>query len=356
MASQMPFRYPEEIPREERSHEHLYPDLDLSAEHLVRACSPADMQDRAQTFRPEHSRDAPLYRADEADLEWIRETGMSEDAFELAVDGLEREWSAFVQKLINRHVRVQQPESACDVCARSTSEEGNALVVCQGCSISVHEDCYGIQSLHAFWLCRGCLYCEDRARCSFCPSADGCLKQTSNLRWGHVTCAMFNRTLSFGHPVSRDPIDVDSYRELDGCMFCEDAHGTAVRCSYFMCKARYHVSCALDRCYFDLNNEISYCETHDPQAAGSGSRRMQSLRHFEYKRLAHPPRIRGRHVLSVPRTSLFMKICRMQPLATEGMVQRVQQMLGTEDVAAVSRHWEARRRRRTWPLGLRPAE
>jgi hypothetical protein len=37
------------------------------------------------------------------------------------------------------------------------SEEGNKLIFCQGCEITVHQECYFVtEILHGDWFCRAC--------------------------------------------------------------------------------------------------------------------------------------------------------------------------------------------------------
>lgn len=368
--SQMPVsRYPRNIPREERSYEVLYDDLEVFAKHMIKAkpmlaekAGDGSNSDNisVRTIETNKERmDIVTYRMDGQDLQYVRSSGLGieEDVFELIIDRLEKEWFVFVQRLINEYVEPMEPRTPCDICTGSMDEENNVLVICQGCSLVVHEDCYGVQDQVRFWLCRRCVYYGEQVMCLFCPSTNGGFKQTSDLRWGHVTCTMFNKSLSFDNPVSRDPIDVGSYKRETGCSFCDEENGTVVPCSYFMCKARYHVSCALDKCYFDLNNEISYCKEHDPLGSlGRGeSRHIYSLRYFDYERLRYPPRIRRRVQPKEFEPSLFLTLCRLEPLATKSMVSRILLYdLGDEKLqdvlAVVSRYWESKRRMIGGPL------
>lgn len=357
-------KYSENIPREERSYKVLYDNLDIFSEHHVRTdvCSSA-VEVHGQMAegctdgddvggRPADGFSTIVYRADSGDIEYLRRSGLgvSESMFELVMDRLEKEWFLLVQGLINKYVGPVGPATCCDVCTGASDEGDSVLVVCQGCSLVVHDDCYGAQNSGEHWLCRRCLYHESQVSCSFCPSTDGSFKQTSDLKWGHVVCALFNRNLSFGHPGSRDPIDVDSYKEEAGCMFCRCRSGAAISCSYFMCRSRYHVCCGLDKCYFDMNNRISYCTEHDPLKSPRtfGARNAYSLKHFGYEKLRHPPRIRRKIGPVEPRATLFMKLCSLRPVATLDMMQRIlvhdvgDTGMG-EEVAAICRYWEAKR-------------
>lgn len=358
-------KYPKDIPREERSYEVLYNGLDLLAEHDVKAGShtpnemrieeehPGAIYDEAAKQEEEKALNTVMYSMDEADLSYLERSGlkMFEDTFELIIDRLEKEWFLFVQDLINKYVTPIEVRGYCDVCTGAQNEEDDILLICQGCHLVVHEDCYGIQSPSDFWLCRKCLLQETKVTCSFCPSVDGAFKQTSDLRWGHVTCSLFNKTLSFGHPTSKDPIDVDRYKRETGCQFCEDANGTVISCSYFMCKERYHVSCALDKCYFDINNRISYCIEHDPLRNFhlNGSRAVYSLKYFDYERIRYTPKVRKKVRLTEAKASLFMRLCNLAPAATKAMISRIlkhdiKDKEVESDLERVSKYWQAKRR------------
>ncbi|KMV65367.1 PHD zinc finger domain-containing protein [Encephalitozoon cuniculi EcunIII-L] len=357
------------IPREEHSYKAIYRNLELSRMHRVvsdHVPMSEEKHEGKKTIDEEQPRglfESVIYRLDGYDQRYLRESAIdvSEDAFELIVDRLEKEWFFFVHGLVDRHVKPIEPASFCDICTRHTSTHNEALVVCQGCEICVHESCYGIQDLSSFWLCRKCIYGEYQIRCSFCISSDGIFKQTSDNRWGHVLCAMFNRFLSFGHLLSKDPIDVSSYLEESGCLFCNEFGGTAIHCSYFMCTRKYHVGCALDKCYFDLNNGISYCIDHDPLKRNPyelGYGRMNGLRYFGYEKLRNPPAIRRKVRMARPRATLFMKLCKLQPVATPSVLSRVEacdlKEKDSVNIFKVSRYWELKRKEIGGPLVILP--
>ncbi|ADM12316.2 PHD zinc finger-containing putative transcriptional regulator [Encephalitozoon intestinalis ATCC 50506] len=357
------------VPREERDYRSIYHNLEIEKMHQIISkstyASESESDSKKTTRRNQKGNffESIVYKLDSYDQLYLERSGIdiSKDVFELVIDRLEKEWFLFVQDLVSRHVKPIEPTSFCDICTRHASERTGTLFVCQGCGICVHENCYGIQDLSDFWLCKGCIYGKDLKECSFCPSSDGIFKQTSDNRWGHVLCAMFNRSLSFGHPLSKDPIDVSSYTKESGCSFCEKTVGTVICCSYFMCSRKYHVSCALDKCYFDLENRISYCIDHSPLKRSPyelGYRKVTKIRYFGYEKLRNPPIIRKKAPMACPQVTLFRKLCNLQPVATPSILSKIKAYTQKEgnfpDLLKVLEYWELKRRGVGGPLLVLP--
>ncbi|AFN83803.1 PHD zinc finger-containing putative transcriptional regulator [Encephalitozoon romaleae SJ-2008] len=357
------------IPREERSYKSIYDGIDLLRMHHIVADGihpPEEKLKKKQTIQEEQGKDffeSILYKVDSYDRHYLHGShpNVSENVFELIMDRLEKEWFFFVQGLVTRYVKPLRPSSFCDICTKYTSENDKALVVCQGCEICVHENCYGIQDLSDFWLCRRCIYREDSKECSFCISTNGVFKQTSDNKWGHVLCVMFNRSLSFGHPLSKEPIDVGSYTKESGCLFCDEVRGTVICCSYFACSKKYHVPCALDKCYFDLSNRLSYCIVHSPLKENTcelGHRKISAMKRFGYEKLSHPPIIRKKVPMACPKPTLFSKLSNLQPIATPSIIWRIKtyDLKGKygKDMLKILKYWELKRRTVGEPLVVHP--
>jgi NuA3 HAT complex component NTO1 len=362
-------RYTDDVPREERSYKSIYGDLDIFLKHKVvcdcpsvhdnvpetSLCSLEGMQcTNNKQYLPEYKDtqifDEIVYSSDRYDMQYLghSSTKIAREKFEIIMDRLEKEWFLFVQRLINNYVNPIEPADCCSICTHSGEEDG-AIVVCQGCNVSMHQDCYGVQEINDFWICRSCIYYRQMAKCMFCPSLDGCLKQTSDNKWGHVLCVEFNKTLSFAHPAAKEPIDVDDYVRKERCVFCTNAHGTVIGCAYFMCSRKYHATCALEKCYFDMNNKVSYCDNHDPLCRWKYSAKVLPLKYFGYKRLSNRPRIRKKKPEAQPRQTLFMKMCNLVPLVTPQMFSRLvaNDLCGDEieyDLMNVCEYWETKRR------------
>ncbi|KAL3201523.1 hypothetical protein MRX96_012562 [Rhipicephalus microplus] len=124
----------------------------------------------------------------------------------------------------------------CCVCSDERGWAENPLVYCdgQGCTVAVHQACYGIVQVPTGpWFCRKCESQERcaRVRCELCPSRDGALKRTDNGGWAHVL--------------------VPQDRFSKSCFICEQHHqeskasiGACMQCNKSGCKQYFHVTCA----------------------------------------------------------------------------------------------------------------
>ncbi|XP_033212743.1 protein AF-10-like isoform X2 [Belonocnema kinseyi] len=99
----------------------------------------------------------------------------------------------------------------CCVCSDERGWTENPLVYCdgQGCTVAVHQACYGIVTVPTGpWYCRKCESQERsaRVRCELCPSRDGALKRTDQAGWAHVVCALYIPEVRFGNVTTMEPI------------------------------------------------------------------------------------------------------------------------------------------------------
>lgn len=99
----------------------------------------------------------------------------------------------------------------CCVCSDERGWPENPLVYCDGsgCTVAVHQACYGIVTVPTGpWFCRKCESQERaaRVRCELCPSRDGALKKTDNMGWAHVVCALYIPEVRFGNVTTMEPI------------------------------------------------------------------------------------------------------------------------------------------------------
>ncbi|KAL1430035.1 hypothetical protein MTO96_015519 [Rhipicephalus appendiculatus] len=128
----------------------------------------------------------------------------------------------------------------CCVCSDERGWAENPLVYCdgQGCTVAVHQACYGIVQVPTGpWFCRKCESQERcaRVRCELCPSRDGALKRTDNGGWAHVVCAFwFRRTASARVASSASSTTKRARRPWGACMQCNKSG----------CKQYFHVTCA----------------------------------------------------------------------------------------------------------------
>ncbi|KAG2461097.1 AF17 protein, partial [Polypterus senegalus] len=99
----------------------------------------------------------------------------------------------------------------CCVCSDERGWTENPLVYCDGhgCSVAVHQACYGIVQVPTGpWFCRKCESQERaaRVRCELCPHKDGALKRTDNGGWAHVVCALYIPEVQFANVLTMEPI------------------------------------------------------------------------------------------------------------------------------------------------------
>ncbi|KAI0213333.1 hypothetical protein LSAT2_001646 [Lamellibrachia satsuma] len=104
----------------------------------------------------------------------------------------------------------------CCVCLGDISEEEDEIVECDGCSISVHEGCYGISESQSVastassastapWFCDACK-AGVTPHCELCPNSGGIYKETDASRWVHLVCALYIPGIAFGDVDKLSPV------------------------------------------------------------------------------------------------------------------------------------------------------
>ena len=102
-----------------------------------------------------------------------------------------------------------------------TSSDANEIVECDGCGISVHEGCYGINETAGSvastvssastepWFCEPCRAgLEAPPMCELCPLIGGVYKQTDVGRWVHLVCALYIPGVAFGDPENMTKVTI----------------------------------------------------------------------------------------------------------------------------------------------------
>uniref|UniRef100_A0A3Q3AVG2 Protein AF-17-like n=1 Tax=Kryptolebias marmoratus TaxID=37003 RepID=A0A3Q3AVG2_KRYMA len=156
-------------------------------------------------------------------------------------------------------VSMREMVGGCCVCSDERGWAENPLVYCDGhgCSVAVHQACYGIVQVPTGpWFCRKCESQERaaRVRCELCPHKDGALKRTDSGGWAHVVCALYIPEVQFANVLTMEPIIlqyVPHERYIKTCYICEDhgreskaACGACMTCNRQGCRQAFHVTCA----------------------------------------------------------------------------------------------------------------
>jgi len=173
----------------------------------------------------------------------------------------------------------------CCVCSDDRGWAENPLVYCdgQGCTVAVHQACYGIVTVPTGnWYCRKCESQEGnvKVKCELCPNKDGALKPTDNNAWAHVVCALYIPEVRFGNVTTMEPIilaQIPAERYNKTCYIFEESNkgsragiGACMQCNKSGCRQQFHVTCAQGLgllCeeagnYLDNVKYCGYCHHH----------------------------------------------------------------------------------------------
>lgn len=199
---------------------------------------------------------------------------ISEDDFEFIIDRLERGWfflSRAGQRWTSRRIESRSAEELrCDICWDGETTLHNLIVICEGCDIPVHQECYGVPLIpEGPWLCRKCYLGIDDAKCSLCPWQTGAFKQTTNtlLPWCHLLCAiMLGGEAQILNSTYQEPIDINQIhpeRWSLTCQACRQKKGAPIQCSIKSCHTALHPKCARAiGCFLDYQAGLLKCWRH----------------------------------------------------------------------------------------------
>ncbi|XP_068233170.1 PHD finger protein rhinoceros isoform X3 [Palaemon carinicauda] len=152
----------------------------------------------------------------------------------------------------------------CSVCLGDHSDDLNEIVTCDGCSVSVHEGCYGISDSVSVsstvsssstepWFCDACKASVGQPPCELCPNLGYTIfKETEMGRWVHLVCALYIPGVAFSEV---DKLSFPTLFEMPynkwgskTCSLCEDERfsktGVCIGCDAGMCREYFHVTCA----------------------------------------------------------------------------------------------------------------
>ncbi|KAI8984636.1 hypothetical protein BDF20DRAFT_911713 [Mycotypha africana] len=164
-----------------------------------------------------------------------------------------------------RQVVIHFPPSPCKICSSTTPDD--RLYTCHSCGMSVHNDCYGIDSRKARigWRCDVCnnkrnpvvSYAYNCLLCNNKGTPHQPLKRTAGHHWVHLHCAAFIPEIKFANITTLTPVEyigcLHPGRIEANCQLCHDTRGACVACSE--CRKTVHVQCAVNN-QFKLAFEI----------------------------------------------------------------------------------------------------
>jgi len=174
-------------------------------------------------------------------------TTLTDDHLEQIIDSLEKE--SFFKLGIRQMRDPTTSGNICCVCNDMQYDPTNALVFCNGCNMTVHQQCYGVPSVpHGPWLCRRCESREPFVQCVLCGGRNGALKRTTDSRWIHILCALWSPEVGFMNEETLEPIDgindIPEDKWNQQCSLCNESIGVCTTCDEKECDESFHVGCA----------------------------------------------------------------------------------------------------------------
>jgi len=193
----------------------------------------------------------------------------------------------------------------CCVCGKDVVEEGDEILLCDGCNLAVHQSCYGVPHLpEDEWFCEPCqaqrqggkrATATAKLRCPACPVVGGAFKRTLKGQhggWAHAACTFYIDGPGFDNiqptenprvstlegaagferaEQSHPQLGPNSKQAAYHCSLCKGAEdkraGLRVQCAFNRCHVAFHATCAVAAgCFVDLKHgeggRFLYCKKH----------------------------------------------------------------------------------------------
>ena len=168
----------------------------------------------------------------------------------------------------------------CAVCNDGENYEDDDIVICSGCDLPVHQNCYGIPTIpEEDWFCDVCIHRRSsmaKVQCVLCIMEGGALKQADTGEWVHVACAQWIPETYVGGGKLMKPImglgDILVDRKKIKCWLCGQRNGACIQCGESKCTLGAHVTCLfkygriLERLEAEDGYSLFfYCDRHKSQ-------------------------------------------------------------------------------------------
>jgi hypothetical protein len=178
----------------------------------------------------------------------------------------------------------ESEDAVCMVCFDGSSSDTNSILFCDGCNAALHQSCYGVSEIpEGDFFCDRCKGIHNMATdpssvhlledtrgaimCCLCPLQHGGIKPTTDGRYVHLCCAMWqNQTAIITDLSDMSPVDVSNipiqcvtekingmvpqpngskyFPYRDPCHFCNISGGALRSCSCNGCSVVFHPLCA----------------------------------------------------------------------------------------------------------------
>ncbi|KAK7282765.1 hypothetical protein RIF29_11801 [Crotalaria pallida] len=206
--------------------------------------------------------------------------------------------------LSTSNVSKEQPKS-CDICRRSETML-NPILVCSGCKIAVHLDCYrSVKETMGPWYCELCEDLSSRssaastinfwekpyfvAECALCGGTSGAFRKSSDGQWVHAFCAEWVFESTFRRGQINAVEGVETVRKgADICCICRRKHGVCMKCCYGACRTTFHPSCARSAgLYMNVRTaggklqHKAYCERHSLEQKEKAETQKHGIEEFK---------------------------------------------------------------------------
>ncbi|XP_029196120.2 PHD finger protein 14-like [Acropora millepora] len=204
----------------------------------------------------------------------------------------------------------------CGICLDDVSDEGDEIVECDNCGITVHEGCYGINdedsdcgksnetdSPTELWFCDACKL-GLQPDCELCPNLGGIFKETDTGQWVHLLCALYTPDVAFVKPEQLQCVTLSELPHYKwgakDCNLCEDERfcrtGVCIECDAGMCRTYFHVTCAQmygllsdvpEECDEDVADPLfAHCRLHADKRTAASRRRTWLAYQSRYKKFS----------------------------------------------------------------------